>query len=81
MGPQELLPTGAGLVLEQVQLRGGVVHVFVHGSASGGSCPVCGGWSEAFLGSYQRTIADLPLADRQVVVHLNVPRFRSRESS
>src|SRR5215471_14439284 len=49
VGPQELLPTGAGLVLEQVQLCGGVVHLFVHSSASGASCPVCGCWSEAFL--------------------------------
>jgi transposase len=81
VGPQELLPTGAGLVLEQVQLCGGVVHLFVHSSASGASCPVCGCWSEAFLCSYQRSIADLPLADRQVVVHLTVRRFRCRESS
>src|SRR5262245_43813464 len=81
VGPQELLPTGTGLVLEQVQLCGGVVHLFVHLSAAGASCPVCSCWSAAVLGSYQRSIADLPLADRQVVVHLNVRRFRCRESS
>jgi hypothetical protein len=75
------LPTGAGLVLEQIQLCGSVVHLFVRGSASGASCPICGGWSKAVLGSYQRRIADLPLADRQVVVHLNVRRFRCREST
>jgi len=33
------------------------------------------------FGSYRRRIADLPLADRQVVLHLNVRRFRCRESS
>jgi transposase len=81
VSPQELLPTGAGLVLEHVQLCGDVVHLFVHPSASGASCPVCGCWSEAFHSSYQRSIADLPLADRQVVVHLNVCRFRCRESN
>ena len=81
MSPQELLPTGAGLVLEQVQLCGGVVHLFVQSSASGASCPVCGSSSEAVLGSYQRSIADLPLADRQVVVHLNVRRFRCHQAS
>jgi transposase len=81
VGPQELLPTGAGLVLEQVQLCGGVVHLFVHASTAGALCPVCGCWSEALLGSYQRSMADLPLADRQVVVKLTVRRFRCRESS
>jgi transposase len=81
VGPQELLPAGAGLVFEHVQLCGSVVHLFVHRSASGGSCPACGCWSEALLGSYQRSVADLPLSDRQVVVHLNVRRFRCREPS
>ncbi len=79
MGPQELLPTGAGLVLEQVQLCGEVVHLFVHHEASGASSPSCACWSEAFHSSYQRTIADLPIGDRHVVVHLEVRRFRCRQ--
>jgi hypothetical protein len=73
VGPQELLPTGAGLVLEQVQLCGEVVHLFVRPSASGASCTRCGVWSEAFHSRYGRTIEDLAVADRQAVVHL-VPR-------
>ena len=79
MSPQELLPTGAGLVLEQVQLYGEVVHLFVHLEASGACCPTCTCWSEAFHSGYERSIADLPMADRQVVVHLEVRRFRCRQ--
>ncbi len=55
MGPQELLPTGAGLVLEHVQLCGEVVHLFAHLASSGASCPSCARWSEAFHSSYQRS--------------------------
>ena len=81
MGPQVLLPPGAGLVLEQVQLCGEIVHLFVRPTARGASCPRCASWSDAFHSSYQRTIADLPIADRQVVVHVQVRRFRCRERS
>ena len=81
MGPQVLLPLGAGLVLEQVQLCREIVHLFVRCGASGAPCPRCGCWSEAFHRSYDRTMADLPVADRQAVVHLQVRRFRCREQT
>jgi len=77
--PQELLPTGVGLVLERGQLCGQIVHLFVRLAASGAACPICARWSEAFHSSYQRSIADLPIADRQAVVHLRVRRFRCHE--
>ena len=50
-------------------------------AAVGAPCPTCGHWSEAFHSSYQRSIADLPIADRQVVVRLLVRRFRCREKT
>ena len=81
MGPQVLLLPGAGLVLEQVQLCGEIVHVVVRLVASGASCPSCTCWSDAVHSSYRRRVADLPIADRQVVVHLQVRRFRCREQS
>lgn len=81
MSPQDLLPTGAGLVLEQVQLCGDVVHLLVRPAASGASCPICASWSEAFHSSYQRSIADLPIADRQAIVYLLVRRFRCHEQT
>jgi hypothetical protein len=79
VGPQVLLPPGAGLVLEQVQLCGEIVHLLVRLATSGACCPLCACWSDAVHSSYHRKIADLPIADRQVVVRLHVRRFRCRE--
>jgi transposase len=79
VGPQELLPTGSGLVLEHVQLCDEVVHLFVHLAALGASCPSCACWTEAFHSSYHRSIADLPIGDRKAIVHLEVRRFRCHE--
>src|SRR5437016_4992464 len=76
MDPQLLLPPGAGLVIEQVQLRGEIVHLTVCCEASGANCPRCGAWSEAFHSSYERNLGDLPIAGRQAVVDLRVRRFR-----
>jgi transposase len=76
-----LLPPGAGLVLEQVRLCGQIVHLSVRLAAVGARCPTCGRWSEAFHSSYRRTIADLPITDRQVTVQLVVRRFRCREKA
>jgi len=81
VGPQVLLPAGDGLVLEQVQLCGEIVHLLVRLATSGASCPSCACWSDAFHSSYQRSVADLPIADRQAVVHLQVRRFRCREQA
>lgn len=74
MGPQELLPAGAGLVIEQVQLCDELVHLVVRPSMAGAGCPICAAWTKPFHSSYERRIADLPIADRQVVVHLKVRR-------
>ncbi len=81
MDPQVFLPPGAGLVLEQVQLCGEMVHLTVRCEALGACCPSCACWTDAFHSSYERTVADLPMADRQVVVHLQVRRFRCREQT
>ena len=58
MDPQLLLPPGAGLVVEQVQLRDEIVHLTVRCEAAGASCRKCGGWSEAFHSSYERGLGD-----------------------
>jgi transposase len=77
--PQLLLPPGAGLVVEQVQLCEEVVHVIVRCEAAGAQCPKCGTWSEAFHSSYERNLGDLPIAGRQTVIDLRVRRFRCYE--
>src|ERR1700674_1527816 len=74
--PQVLLPPGAGLVVEQVQLCGEIIHLTVRCEAAGASCPDCGFWSEAFHSGYERHLGDLPIAGRQAVVDLRVRRFR-----
>jgi transposase len=74
--PQLLLPPGAGLVVEQVQLCDEVIHLTVRCEASGANCPKCGGWSEAFHSSYERNLGDLPIAGRQAVIDLRVRRLR-----
>jgi transposase len=79
VGPQVLLPPGAGLVLEQILLCGEIVHLLVRLVASGACCPSCASWCEAFHSSYRRSIADLSIADRQAVVHLRLRHFRCRE--
>ena len=76
MDPQVLLPPGAGLVVEQVQVCGEIIHLTVRCEAAGASCPDCGFWSEAFHSGYERTLGDLPIAGRQAVVDLRVRRFR-----
>jgi len=74
--PQLLLPPGAGLVVEQVQLCDEIVHVTVRCEAAGANCPVCGAWSEAFHSSYERNLGDVPIAGRRAIVDLRVRRFR-----
>ena len=76
MDPQVFLPPGAGLIVEQVQLRDEIVHMTVRREAAGAHCPRCGTWSEAFHSGYERNLGDLPLAGRQAVVDLRVRRFR-----
>jgi transposase len=76
VGPQVLLPPGAGLVLEQVQLCDEVVHLSVRRRASGANCPNCGAWSDGFHSSRERHLGDLPIAGREAIVDLRVRRFR-----
>jgi DNA-directed RNA polymerase subunit N (RpoN/RPB10) len=81
VGPQVLLPPGAGLVFEQVQLGGERVDLFLSERAAGAACPACGSWSTAVHSTYRRTVADLPIAERQLITHLQVRRFRCREQT
>jgi transposase len=78
--PRLLLPPGAGLVVERVQLCDEIVHLTVRREGTGAACPRCGTWSEAFHSSYERGLADLPIAGRQAVVELRVRRFRCYQS-
>jgi transposase len=79
--PQLLLPPGAGLVVEQVQLCDEIMHVTVRRAEVSATCPRCGTRSEAFHSSYERGLADLPIAGREAVIDLRVRRFRCYQSN
>lgn len=51
------------------------------GVRAGARCPVCGVWSEAGHGGYQRRPADLPVFGRSVRISLRVRRFRCRNAA
>lgn len=51
-----------------------VIEADIAGDAA--TCPECGGVSGRVHRRYWRTIADLPIAERQASLHLRVRRFR-----
>jgi len=71
-----LFPHLAGLRLEQVALDGETVRLHLAASARRARCPLCTRWSKRVHSSYHRTVADLPLAGRQLILRLRVRRFR-----
>ena len=71
-----LFPHLAGLRLEQVALDGETVSLHLAASARHARCPLCKRWSRRVHSSYHRTVADLPLAGRRLVLRLRVRRFR-----
>ena len=76
MSLASLFPHLAGLRFEQVVLDGEAVKL--HRAASGrrARCPLCRRRSGRVHSSYHRTVADLPLAGRRLILRLGVRRFR-----
>jgi transposase len=71
-----LFPQLAGLRLEQVALDGETVRLHLAASARRARCPRCMRRSMRVHSSYHRTVADLPLAGRRLLLRLRVRRFR-----
>jgi transposase len=71
-----LFPHLAGLRLEQVTLDGEIVRLHLAASARHARCPLCTRRSKRVHSSYHRTVADLPLAGRRLILRLRVRRFR-----
>jgi transposase len=71
-----LFPHLAGLRLEQAALDGEAVRLHLVASARRARCPLCTRRSRRVHSSYHRTVADLPLAGRQLILRLRVRRFR-----
>ncbi len=79
MGPQVLLPPGSGLVLEQVQLWGEIVYLLVRWQRGAHAARRAHAGLTRSTARANARLPTCPIADRQVVVHLKVRRFRCPE--
>lgn len=78
LGVPELLPQLAGLRVERTFVLDGVVHLEARRLANTVRCSMWGRHSRRVHSRYTRRIADEPVGERQVVVHLRVRRFCCR---
>lgn len=76
MSLSTLFPHLAGLRPEQVMLDGETVTLHLAATARFARCPLCTRRSKRVQSIYHRTVADLPLAGRQLLLRLRVRRFR-----
>lgn len=73
-----LFPHLAGLRLEQMTVAGETVLLHLTPTARSARCPLCARRSKQVQSYYHRTVADLPVAGRQLLLRLRVRRFRCR---
>lgn len=71
-----LVPQFPGLIVDQVQLIGQLVIVTMQATSPTADCPLCSQPSDRIHSRYQRSVMDLPWADRQIQLQLHVRRFR-----
>ncbi|MDQ1741077.1 MAG: hypothetical protein QOE53_2729 [Pseudonocardiales bacterium] len=76
MSVLSLFPHLADLRLEQVALDGETVTFHLAATTRFARCPLCTRRSKRVQSSYHRTVADLPIAGRQLLLRLRVRRFR-----
>jgi hypothetical protein len=70
-----LLPHLARLVIDNVTVDAGMVHIHAHAKATRGRCGRCGEESMRVHSRYQRTLADVVIGGRPVLILLGVRRF------
>jgi transposase len=75
------MPHLDGLRVEQVAIAGDAVQIDLHRTAHTARCPGCHRRSRRVHSSYTRRIADLPIAGRPVLLHVQVRRFRCSAST
>jgi transposase len=73
-----LFPHLAGLRLEQLTSEGETVVLHLAATARSARCPLCARRSKQVQSYYHRTVADLPIAGRRLLLRLRVRRFRCR---
>ena len=75
MVSSSFLSLPSGFVVEQVRVLYDCVTIYVLSTAQSAACPLCSQPSTRIHSRYLRTLADLPIGGRQVVVSLTVHKF------
>jgi transposase len=70
-----LLPHLAGVVVEQVEQRSGLVRILVSARSAAGTCSRCSAVSSRVHSRYERRLDDAPAGGQRVLIRLVVRRF------
>src|SRR5919202_6167439 len=81
MGLAAILPHLAGLRVTRVELCPDELVLEVAARARGARCPACGRRSRRVHGYHTWTLADQPIGERRVTLHLRVRRLRCRHAA
>lgn len=81
MDVSRLLSLGEGLLVERVEHEATTLPIFVSSTSLVSTCPLCHEPSDHLHSHYQRGVADLPCAGRQVRLLVRVPKFRCQTSA
>ena len=81
MGLAAILPHLAGLRVTRVELCPDELVLEVATRAGSACCPACGRRSRRVHGYYTRKLADQPIGERRVTIHLRVRRLRCRRAA
>jgi transposase len=65
----------SGLLVQNIEQSGGMLHVYATSSSEEGSCPYCGQKSKKVHSRYVRVIHDLSILGYGAVIHLGVRKF------
>jgi transposase len=76
MSPLDLLPANCGLTVTAVTTTADLIAVAVTPSAATAPCPACGHRSDRVHVRYRRTLADLAVGPRRVVLGVTARKFR-----
>ena len=70
-----LLPDGHNVEINEIELKSDLLRIEINSTQMTANCPDCHWQSQRIHSRYQRRIADLAWADKQVVLHWNARRF------
>ncbi|MEO2089681.1 MAG: ISL3 family transposase, partial [Gemmataceae bacterium] len=76
MFPLDLLPANCGLTVTAVTITAEMIAIAATPSAATATCPACGHRSDRVHARYRRTLADLAVGARRVVLVVTARKFR-----